>query len=121
MKEENGTQDSSGKYTEHLKTLGIISEGATNVIPLVTALQSEVGHAWTAAVGGYFKQGLIPLIFMSWEISPSTKETAISSNLKATGKLLNGHFSVISRSSASKKALVLGSPLNQESPCEEQS
>jgi hypothetical protein len=119
--EESGTRGLSGKYIKHLKTLELISEGATNVIPLLTGHESEEAVAWSVAVTKLFKRGRIPQIFMFWEISPSTLETAISSNLKDTGKQLNGRFSVVSRNSASTKVLIYGSSLKADAPCEEPS
>lgn len=109
MKEENGTRDLNGRFTQHSNVLELVSEGATNVMLLVTAHPSEEATAWTAEVLTWFKEGHIPQIYMSWETSPKTTEAAISSNLRDTGKHLNGHFSVISRSSAKTKALILGS------------
>lgn len=111
--EESGTVDLSGLYTPPYKVLDMISEGATNVIPLITAHPSEMACAWTVAATRYFKKGHIPQIYMLWEIKPKTSKEVISSNLKDTGNQLKGHFSVTSRNSVSSKALVLGLSLNQ--------
>ena len=113
-KDKSGILALSAKYTKHSEVLELISEGATNVIPLVTPHESEEAVAWTVEALEWFKQGRIPQIFMFWEISPTTLETAVSSNLKDTGKRLNGHFSVVSRSSAERKVLISGSSSNPE-------
>ena len=101
----------NGKYLKHSETLELISGGATNVIPLLTGHESEEAVAWSVEATKWFKQGLIPQIFMFWEISPSTLDSVISSNLKVTGHHLNGHFSALSRNSVQTKVLISGSSL----------
>jgi hypothetical protein len=87
-KDKSGIRALNAKYTKHSEALELISDGATNVTLLVTGHESEEAVAWTVEALEWFKQGRIPQICMFWEISPSTLETAISSNLKDTGKRL---------------------------------
>jgi hypothetical protein len=120
-KDKSGIRALNAKYTKHSEALELISDGATNVTLLVTGHESEEAVAWTVEALEWFKQGRIPQICMFWEISPSTLETAISSNLKDTGKRLNGRFSEVSRNSAGTKVLICGSSLSQEPSSEDQS
>lgn len=79
----------NGLYLSDSEIAGMMSDGATNVIPLLITHQSSRATAWNAVMMELFKSGAIPRIYLWLKGNPATAghlaktPEFISSNVKA--------------------------------------
>jgi hypothetical protein len=104
--DKSGPLNSSMMSIIDCEVMGIASENATQVIPLLTNHPSNRAVAWNVEVLTWYNLGHIPRIYLYWTIPPSQEDHAILSSVRESLPGINGTFSVISRLNGGKKVLL---------------
>lgn len=92
---QNGPQDSSGKSLTLYETVELMSDAATNVIPLVIVNKNLMHNAHNAVVLNVSKKGLIPQTYISYRKEEGLPGQVITSRLRDTLGQKNVSFSVV--------------------------
>ena len=119
--EQSTTLDSNGKYILDSRVLDILSEGPTNVIPLLITRRSKRVAAWNAGLLQSFKSGSIRRIFLWLDLKGRgpMEEDLITSSARGIFRETSVACSVVSQSK--QRALICGFSLLKKSSSEEQS